>query len=119
VVHGRSVKALSIRTTGVTIAQVHRDELCGNNQAPVMFGRRWICKLGRLYARTGRVPIQVRRNFRFARGPDFMGVAGASFRSARDRSIFGCGIHLVVAVFPKKLSSGGEVLLKGRRFADH
>jgi hypothetical protein len=48
-----------------------------------------------------------------------MGVAGASFGSARDRSILGCDIHLVVAVIPKKLSSGGEVLLKGRRFTDH
>ena len=46
-----SVKVLSIRTTVVPIAQVHRDDLSGKNQAPVMFERRRICKLGRLYAR--------------------------------------------------------------------
>lgn len=48
-----------------------------------------------------------------------MEVVGAGFGSARDRSILRCDIHLVVAVIPKKLSSGGEVLPKGRRFTDH
>jgi hypothetical protein len=118
VVLRQSVKALSIRTIGVPIAQVNRDDLCRKNQAPVMFGRRWICKLGSLYARIGVVPIQVRRNFSLARRPDFMGVAGARFRSVSNCSILGCGIHFVVAVIPKK-SSGGEVLLKGRSFTGH
>jgi hypothetical protein len=110
---------MNIRTVRVPIAQVDRDDLCGKNQATVMFRRRSIRNLGRLYARIGVVPVQVCRNFRLARRPGFMGIAGTSFRSASNRSILGCGIRLVEAVIPKKLSSGGELLLKGSSFTDH
>jgi hypothetical protein len=84
-----------------------------------MFGRRWSCKLGRPYARIGVLPVQVRRIFRLARRPDFMGVARISFWSASTRSILESGIYLLVAVIQQKLSSRGEVLLKDRSFTGH
>jgi hypothetical protein len=48
-----------------------------------------------------------------------MGVAGASFRSANSCSILGRDTPFVDAFIRKKLSSGGEVLLKSRCFTDN